>query len=176
MRPPLLSLVAVLVVGGLAVAQDKPAVVVTQEAKAAEKAAEAAPTAPPKTVKIIINTTPRRRARVFHGRKKLGVTPLKLDLPFDSGPRDIVVKAAGFITVNTRVYTFKDEKVIVTLTLEDDPSALFGYKEKLLRDAGMSDVADAGVGADPAVTPPATAPDPAPATPIPAAPAPSATP
>ena len=200
MRSHLLSVLAVLVLGGLAVAQDKPAVVVTPEAKAVEKPAmvvtpeakavekpavvvtpeakapekteKAAPPPPPKTVKIIINTTPRRRARVYHGRKKLGVTPLVLDLPYDSGPRDIVVRTPGFIAVNTRIYTFKDEKVIVALTREEEASALFGYREKIPSDGGASDSADAGLGVNPAATPPAAAPDPAATTPAAPDPAP----
>jgi len=141
----------VLTLGGLALAQDPPAA-----PPAGDTPKTVTPPPPPTKVKIIVNTTPRKRAWVYHGRKKLGLTPLELDLPYNSGPRDVVVKAKGFLTVNTRLYTLKDEKVIVSLTREEDAHLLFGYREKIPPDGGVPESPDAGVAA-PAVTPPAEA-------------------
>ncbi len=165
MRLRLACALVVLTLGGLALAQDPPAATA-----AAEGGKAVTPPPPPAKVKIIVNTTPRKRAWVYYGRKKLGLTPLELELPYNSGPRDVVVKAKGFITVNTRLYTLKDEKVIVSLTREEEAHLLFGYREKIPPDGGVSESPDGGVTA-PAETPP-TEPTP---TSTPAAPGPAET-
>jgi len=149
---------AILVLAGLAIAQEPPAV----PPKAAGAEATVTPPPLPKTVKIIVNTTPRKRAWVYYGRKKLGHTPLELELPYNSGPRDVVVKTTGFLTVNTRLYTLKDEKVIVSLTREEDAHLLFGYREEIKPDAGIPVSPDAGVAAPESD---ASAPPPGPPTP-----------
>ena len=101
------------------------------------------------------------RATVYHGRKKLGETPLYLQLPENSGPRDVVLKRAGYLWVNTRANTFKDDKIIVKMTKVDEASTLFGYRQAIDPDAGPDSgiSADAGVtgsDAQTAPTPPAT--------------------
>lgn len=156
--------IAVLILAGFALAQEPAAT------KPAADSAKATPKTPT-TVKLIVNTSPRKRAWVYYGKKKLGLTPFELELPYDSGPRDVVVKAKGFIPVNTRFYTLKDEKVIVSLTREEDAHLLFGYREEIPPDAGVSGAPDAGAPA-PTVTPSGSlATPPAPATPTGAAPA-----
>ena len=92
----------------------------------AESAAET-----PETVTINFTTNPRVRARVFHGKQLLGVTPLRLQLPINSGSLDVVVRAQGFLPVNTRIYTFLSENITVSLTRLGEESQLFGYRRQL---------------------------------------------
>ena len=51
--------------------------------------------------------------------------------PRDSGPLDVVVKSDGFVTVQTRAYTFADSKVAVKLTKLEEKNTLLGYREEL---------------------------------------------
>ena len=88
------------------------------------------------------------KAHVYHGKKLLGKTPLKVDRKYNSGPIDVWVKAGGFIPVNTRAYTFKDDKIIVQLTPENEAHTLFGYKAPL--------VAEEETPSGSAVAPPST--------------------
>ena len=68
-------------------------------------------TAEPEMIEIRFSTQPRRiRAKVIHGKDTLGVTPFVLEIPQDSGFRDVRVVADGFITLNTRFHTFKNHK------------------------------------------------------------------
>jgi hypothetical protein len=70
---------------------------------------------------------------VLWGKKLLGVVaprkPLVMVRPRDSGPLDVVVRADGFLPVQTRVYTFADSKLGVKLTTLDDKKTLLGYRE-----------------------------------------------
>jgi len=77
------------------------------------------------------------KATVYHGRKKLGQTPIYLQFPKNSGPRDVVLKRGGYLWVNTRANTFKDDKVVVKMTKVDEASTLFGYREALVPDGGV---------------------------------------
>ncbi len=100
------------------------------------------------TVKAEFRTEPRFvRAVVFHGKKKLGTTPFIHEFKRDSGPVDLVVKAPGYFTVNTRAYTFSDDLVIVKMTKKTEGSGLLGYKAPIVPDAGLPDAgtADGGV-------------------------------
>ena len=85
----------------------------------------------PETVTINLATNPRVRAKVFHGKQLLGVTPLRLQFPTNSGSLDVVVRASGFLPVNTRIYTFLDENITVSLTRIGEESQLFGYRKQL---------------------------------------------
>ena len=49
----------------------------------------------------------------------------------DSGPVDVVVRAPGYLPVNTRAYTFRDDDVAVALTRPADASKLLGYRKKI---------------------------------------------
>ena len=93
-----------------------------------------APDANPDTVRILIQTVPPRRARVRWGRKALGTIPAPRPLvvvrPRDSGPLDLVIRAAGYLPVHTRAYTFTDSRVAVKLTSPDEKNKLFGYREE----------------------------------------------
>ncbi len=135
-----------------------------------------APKALPATVRLGVTTRPNVGARVHFGRKMLGTAPLKFRRKRNSGPVDLVIRAAGYVPVNTRLYTSKDKVITVQLTRLDSQSKLYGYKEKLPPDAGLDpeedSPSDGGVAA-PVPTPdlvPTLAPTPSPL-PIPAPPA-----
>ena len=85
-------------------------------------------------VHILIQTVPPRKAVVRWGKRTLGVIPTPRPLvvvrPRDSGPLDLVIRAAGFLPVHTRAYTFSDSRVAVKLTPPSEKSKLFGYREE----------------------------------------------
>ena len=83
------------------------------------------------TVEVTLSTEPRLRAKVYHGKQLLGVTPLRLTLPANSGSLDVVVKAVDHIPVNTRIYTFLDERITVSMTRYGEERSLFGYRKRL---------------------------------------------
>jgi len=93
----------------------------------------AAPAASDK-VKITFITVPPRNAMVFWGRKRLGVIaphqPLVVQRPRDSWPLDVIVRSPGYLSVQTRAYTFADNKVAVKLTPPDQKNTLLGYREE----------------------------------------------
>jgi hypothetical protein len=97
----------------------------------------AAPAAPPSnTVKITIITVPQaKKVFVLWGKKKLGVIapkqPLILQRPRDSGPLDLIVQSEGYVTVQTRAYTFADTKLAVKLTPIDQKKTLLGYRQEV---------------------------------------------
>jgi hypothetical protein len=123
-------------------------------------------------VKITLQTIPPVKAEVWWGKKRLGIIngarrppikPLIIERPRDSGPIDILVKADTFLPVNTRAYTFNDNKVNVKLTLITEKHTLLGFKQAL-PDAGADGGEDGGV-------PPGYVP--APAAPVPYGPPPA---
>jgi hypothetical protein len=130
----------------------------------------------PNIVKITIQTVPPVRAEVYWGRKRLGIInpslrgprkPLIIERPRDSGPIDLVVRSEGFITVNTRAYTFNDNRLNVKLTLVEEKHLLLGFKQAL-PDAGADGGADGGVPPPPgAVYGPLPQPQPQPLPPPP---------
>jgi hypothetical protein len=109
-------------------------------------------------VNITLQTVPPREAVVKWGNKTLGVIPVPRPLvvvrPRDSGPLDLVVRAAGFLPVHTRAYTFSDSRVAIKLTPVSEKNTLFGYR---------AEVPPEGASPDGGVPPPPTAPLPAPA-------------
>ena len=99
-------------------------------------AAPAAPAEPSPTVRIVFTIIPTtKKAMVFWGKKRLGIiaphAPLIVTRPRDSGPLDVIVKSDGYVTVQTRAYTFADNKVAVKLTALDEKNTLLGYREEL---------------------------------------------
>jgi hypothetical protein len=108
---------------------------------AAPPAAPSAPSPPSPNVRIVFTIVPTtKKAMVFWGKKRLGIiaphAPLIVTRPRDSGPLDVVVKSDGYVTVQTRAYTFADNKVSVKLTAVDQKSTLLGYREELPPDGG----------------------------------------
>jgi len=101
------------------------------------------PAAPAATVKIIFITVPMKKAMVFWGKKRLGMiaphAPFVLQRPRDSGPLDLVVRADGYLPVQTRAYTFADSKIAVKLTPLDQKNTVLGYREEVPPDGGVPD-------------------------------------
>jgi hypothetical protein len=102
----------------------------------------AAVASPSPNVRIIFTIVPSsKKAMVFWGKKRLGIiaphAPLVVTRPRDSGPLDVVVKSDGFVTVQTRAYTFADSKVSVKLTKNEEKNTLLGYREELPPDGGV---------------------------------------
>jgi hypothetical protein len=93
------------------------------------------PGPPSDTVKIVFLTVPMKKAFVFWGKKRLGMIaphqPLVIQRPRDSGPLDVVIRADGYVTVQTRAYTFADAKVAVKLTPLDQKKTILGYREEV---------------------------------------------
>jgi hypothetical protein len=107
-------------------------------------------------VKIVFQTVPilkNQKVEIRWGKKRLGFIdgarkPFILERMRDSGPIDVTVKAEGYLTVNTRAYTFDDNKVFVKLTPETEKHTLLGYRVQL-PDAGVDGGAPGGDGGVP---------------------------
>jgi hypothetical protein len=107
------------------------------------------------TATIILATSPPVSAMVFWGRKNLGkITgskPLVIVRPRDSGPLDVIVRANGYLPVQTRAHTFSDQRVVVKLTPPEKKNELLGYKAPLdagvdmSKEAALEAMADGGV-------------------------------
>jgi hypothetical protein len=101
------------------------------------------------TVKVtLVTVPPAPRVFVLWGKKRLGMIapkqPLVVQRPRDSGPLDLILQAEGYVPVQTRAYTFGDNKVSVKLTPLDQKNTLLGYRQEL-----PPDEADGGVLAAP---------------------------
>jgi hypothetical protein len=79
------------------------------------------------TVTIRLYAEPARKARVFWGRKDLGTAPLEVTRPRNSGPLDLVVVAPGALTLHTRAFTDRDDRLSLRLYAEGDAPTLLGY-------------------------------------------------
>ena len=81
---------------------------------------------------IVFVTSPNVTATVTWGKKPLGKIlpgkPLVVVRPRDSGPLDVMVRAAGFLAVQTRAHTFSNSRVLVKLTTPEKKSELLGYR------------------------------------------------
>ena len=112
-------------------------------------AAPAAPKPQGPNVRIVFTVVPNTlKATVNWGKKKLGLigphAPLIVTRPRDSGPLDVVVRADGYVPVQTRAYTFEDSKVAVKLTRNDQKNTLLGYREEMPPDGGIASSPDGG--------------------------------
>jgi hypothetical protein len=137
---------------------------------------------PENIVKITFQTIPPVKAEVIWGKKRLGfingarrppIKPLIVERPRDSGPIDLVVKAEGFLPVNTRAYTFSDNKVNVKLTLATEKHTLLGFKQALPDAGADGGTDDGGNPLPPPPPPPIQGPPPPPPTYGPPAPQPA---
>jgi len=161
----LLGLVALLKPGEVAATPPAPESSQPSTPSAPSDAGIAAPAPPPiaeaTTATIVFATTPPATATVVWGRKLLGkitpARPLVIVRPRDSGPLDVMVRAEGFLAVQTRAHTFTDSRVVVKLTPPENKSELFGYRAPL--DAGVGpeqaaaiDALAPAVGQDPGTT------------------------
>jgi len=91
------------------------------------EAPESNPTSETVTIKLVAD--PQRKARVFWGRKDLGLAPLELQRPRGSGPMDLLVVAPGALPLHTRVYTDRDDKLGLRLFAESEAPSMLGYHE-----------------------------------------------
>ncbi|HSZ81076.1 MAG TPA: hypothetical protein VLA14_02285 [Polyangia bacterium] len=89
------------------------------------EAPESNPTSETVTIKLVAD--PARKARVFWGRKDLGFAPLELQRPRGTGPLDLVVVTPGALTLHTRVFTDRDDKLALRFYAATDAPTLLGY-------------------------------------------------
>jgi hypothetical protein len=91
-----------------------------------EEAPEADPTS--EIVKIKLIADPARKAHVYWGRKDLGLAPLEVTRPRGSGPLDLVVVTPGALTLHTRVFTDRDDRLALRLIAAEDAPTMLGYR------------------------------------------------
>jgi hypothetical protein len=82
-------------------------------------------------VELSVRTDPGVTAQVYHGKELLGTTPLSLTWPKNTGALDLVISAPGHIPVNTRLYTYKSDKLTVKMFKDTQSHLVFGYKKKV---------------------------------------------
>lgn len=134
-----------------------------------------APPPLPATVRISLRTSPPRKAKVYWGRKLLGMTPLQFERPRASGPLDLVLRADGYFPVHVRAFTDWNDGLTIELTKLSDRMKLFGAKRELPAEpeaAGATGPA-ASAAPSPSGPSPAAASPTVPAPPSPAAPPPA---
>jgi hypothetical protein len=90
----------------------------------------------PDQVRITLITVPSAKKVFVHwGKKRLGIIaphqPLVIQRPRDSGPLDLIIRSEGYLSVQTRAFTFADSKVAVKLTPVDQKKTLLGYREEV---------------------------------------------
>jgi hypothetical protein len=103
------------------------------------EAPESNPTSETVTIKLVAD--PARKARVFWGRKDLGLAPLEVQRPRGSGPLDLYVVTPGALALHTRVYTDRDDKLALRLYAESEAPALLGYHAPVDAPPGLADAA-----------------------------------
>jgi hypothetical protein len=89
----------------------------------------AQPAEPPAQVRLMVRSYPRMK--VYWGKKLLGLTPLPIDRPRDSGPVDLVLRADGYFPVHTRAYTYKSDVISLRATKLADRMKILGAKKDL---------------------------------------------
>jgi hypothetical protein len=77
------------------------------------------------TIKLLADS--RRQARVFWGRKDLGIAPLEIVRPRGSAPLDLTIQAPGCLPLHTRAFTDRDDSLSLRLYSEREAAALPGY-------------------------------------------------
>jgi hypothetical protein len=90
------------------------------------EAPESNPTSETVTIKLVAEKA--RKARVFWGRKDLGFAPLELQRPRGSGPLDLIVVTPGALTLHTRVFTDRDDKLALRFYAVTDAPTMLGYR------------------------------------------------
>ena len=101
-----------------------------------DEAEDAAPASAAKADDVYVKLTFRSSpsAEVWHGKKLLGTSPVSINRRKDSGPVDVVFKAAGFLKMNSRAYSWSDDTVSVRLVPVEAASTVFGYKKPVAED------------------------------------------
>ena len=77
------------------------------------------------TIKLIADA--RRQARVTWGRKDLGMAPLEIVRPRGSAPLDLLIVAPGYLPLQTRVFTDRNDILALRLYTEREASVLPGF-------------------------------------------------
>lgn len=78
------------------------------------------------TIRLLVE--PPNRAHVFWGVKDLGPAPLELRRPRGSGPLDLVVRAPGYLTFHTRVFTDRDDRLSIRMVPVTEAATVFGFR------------------------------------------------
>jgi hypothetical protein len=134
-------------------AEPAPSDIVPEDGDLAVEAPEENPESP--TVKLKLDVWPRTsKALVIWGSKKVGVAPLQFERPRHSGPVDVLVKADGYLDYHTRLYTDRDDKLVVRLVRANEAYSLLGFKR--LHDGGVP-AGDGGARGDGGVAAPVNA-------------------
>lgn len=81
-------------------------------------------------VTIKVQADSPKGAHVYWGPKDLGVTPLEIPRPRSSGPLDLILRAPGYLTVHTRAFTDRNDRIAVHLIPETDAPRVFGYRPR----------------------------------------------
>ena len=89
------------------------------------------------TVTVKLQVEPPRVAHVLWGAKDLGTAPLEVKRPRGSGPLDLILRAPGYLTLHTRAFTDKDDRLAVRLVPEVDAVSQFGYPARLKPKVGV---------------------------------------
>lgn len=82
------------------------------------------------TVTIKVVTDSPKGAQVYWGPKDLGPTPLEILRPRSSGPLDLILRAPGYLTLHTRAFTDRDDRIAVHLIPETDAPRMLGYRAR----------------------------------------------
>jgi hypothetical protein len=85
------------------------------------------------TVIIKVLVDPPRHSRISWGPKDLGAAPLEIRRPRGSGPLDLVVRTPGYLTVHTRAFSDRDDKVTIRLVPDSDARRMLGYRAPVAR-------------------------------------------
>lgn len=85
------------------------------------------PPAHPNEVTIRLLVQPPGIAHVLWGMKDLGVAPLDLVRPRGSGPLDLTLRAAGYLTFHTRAFTERDDKIAIRMVLSSEAARFPGF-------------------------------------------------
>lgn len=115
-------------VAGQSAGDHRPAVIGGAAPEPVQAVRPVAPAAPlPEMVTVRIAVDPPKRAHVLWGVKDLGLAPLEIRRPRGSGPLDLILRAPGYLTVHTRAFTERDDKLAFKLVPDTDAARMFGY-------------------------------------------------
>jgi hypothetical protein len=83
------------------------------------------------TVRVTVEAA--KPAEVVWGAKNLGPAPVEIQRPRGSGPLDLLVRAPGYLTVHTRAFTDRDDKLTIHLVPTVEAPRTFGYRAPATR-------------------------------------------
>ena len=85
------------------------------------------------TVKLKLVVTPAAQGTVSWGRKRLadlrpGQMSMEVERPRSSGPLDLSIRADGFLPHHVRLFSDRDDKLVVRLYRPEEAQGLLGYR------------------------------------------------